>query len=220
MNPPLSGPKQEPAAWAKAFTRFRWLNLGFLATLTFVLGFIALGIQFNFSPDNLFLSKDPALAFYVDKLIPNFGAGGNFSILCIEGDVRKEKVQSALLEAHERLEKQKGVQHVLSLKNAQIFSDAGGFLETTTLFDGRKVKDPGLWKAIFESPIYTGNIVSKSGQAAAVVFQLAPTDGDQAKKDELIDGVQNVANALTQKYPKIKFYVSGAPITQKESYRF
>ncbi|MBL92245.1 MAG: hypothetical protein CMH56_10615 [Myxococcales bacterium] len=216
MNHPSSEPQQQPAAWAKAFTRFRWLNLGILTALTFVLGFIALGIQFNFSPDNLFLSKDPALAFYVDKLIPNFGAGGNFSILCIEGDVRKENVQSALVEAHERLEKQTGVQHVLSLKNAQIFSDAGGFLETTTLFDGRKVKDSRLWKAVFESPIYTGNIVSKSGQAAAVIFQLASTDGNQAKKDELIDGVQDVANTLTQKYPEIKFYVSGAPITQKE----
>ena len=54
---------------------------------------------------------------------------------------QKKQAQKALLEAHERLEKQEGVTHVLSLKNAQVFTDAGGFMESTTLFENGEVTD-------------------------------------------------------------------------------
>jgi len=209
-------PKPQAAKWAHQLIKTRWSNIGVLFTLTVFFAITALKLQFNFSPDNLFVSDDPALAFYLDKLMPNFGAGGNFSIICIEGDVQKEVTQKALLQAHEKLEKQKGVTHVMSLKNAQVFVDAGGFMESTALFEGGKVTNKDLWPKVFASPLYTGNIVAKNGDAASVIFQLETTEGNQAKKDRFIESVQKITDELKSQFPNLNFYLSGAPVTQKE----
>ena len=153
--------------------------------------------------------------------MPNFGAGGNFSIICIEGDVKQEQTQQALLQAHERLEREKGITHVLSLKNAQVFMDAGGFMESTNLFENGKVTNPRLWTQVFESPLYTGNLVSKTGLASSVVFQLEATDGNQAQKDRFIEaGAQKITDDLQRQYPDLKFISRGRQSLKKKLFMF
>ena len=179
MTQPSSGNSLEPAAWAQTFIRLRWLNIAVLAGLTGVLGFLALGIKFNFSPDNLFISQDPALTFYQEKLIPNFGAGGNFSILCLEGDVQKKEVQNALLDAHELLEKQEGVQHVLSLKNAQMI------LESYDLQLGEIIYEPHEFQnAVLKQQIDGEEIEAGSDIAKGSVIDLEEGNGIWVYADE------------------------------------
>ena len=77
-----------------------------------------------------------------------------------------------------------------------------------------KVTNPELTDSSFESPLYTGNLVSKTGLASSIVFQLEATDGNQAKKDRFIEGAQKITDDLQRQYPDLKFYLSRA-VTQK-----
>src|SRR5262245_19528692 len=108
-------PDKAAAKWSLQFVRFSGLWLFITLSATLLLGYIATSLQFDFSPDNIYLENDAERQFFVEHFLPAFGKKANAVIVAIDGDITDKKVERALFDLHHALLNTPGVSDIQSL---------------------------------------------------------------------------------------------------------
>lgn len=205
-------PRPPVAPWALAVARARKLALLGTLLLTAAAGLLALRLEFNFSPENLFVSGDETLNFYLETQVPAFGAGDTVCAIAVHGDLMKPRVQEALVTLHRRLEQVDGVLGVTSPLSAQVPKE--GELGFQPLFDAEgKAAEEALALAA-NDPLLSGLVVSKDLRAAAVSARLDPRWGNEATRRKTVTAVTEVVADVRQAFPEVELLLAGVPVSQ------
>ncbi|MFZ9887429.1 MAG: efflux RND transporter permease subunit [Myxococcota bacterium] len=201
-----------PSSLALLLVRGRALCLAASLVVTLVLGFAATRLTFNFSPDNLFLSGDPALEFYLERQVPAFGAGDNVCVVALEGDLADAPVRTALVQLHHALAHIAGVAEVQSLVTAQL-PDEGVFGFSPVLGAAGEIT-PATLERLRKDPLLTGLLVSKDLQVSALYLRLDPAWGDEDARVRVVAAMQKAVKDADSENPSIRLQLAGVPVSQ------
>ena len=207
----------KPAKWAFIFIRLRWFLLSLACALTIVLGFFATRLTFNFSPDNIYLADDPAYQFYVARFVQAFGQRGTLCLIAINGDAKNIETQKALFELHESLAKIPEVKAVRSLVNTGIYKLHEGAMQMVPVFNDKKQENEGLIDLVRQDPVMQNLLINKEGRLPTLLIQLPRHLGDHSTTARNVAQFKKVIDSVAQKYPKLQFYVAGAPVLEQEA---
>jgi uncharacterized protein len=207
----------KPAQWALLFIRWRWFLLSLACVLSIILGFFATRLTFNFSADNIYLSEDPAYQFYVSRFVKEFGQRASLCLISIDGDIKKKETQKALFELHESLVKVPEVKFVRSLVNAGIYKPHEGTMQIVPVFNDKKEENEGLIDLVRQDSMMQNLLISKTGRMPTLLIQLPRHLGDQSATARNVIKFKKVVERIAQKYPKLQFYVAGAPVLEQEA---
>ena len=207
----------KPADWALKFVRFRWLFLVIVVTITLIAGFNARKLEFNFSPDNIYLANDPAHKFHVEQFLKEFGHTANVCIIAIDGDLAHEDVQDALIALHKEVSTIPQVQTVHSLYNTSVFWEVDGVLKEQPVFDsqGRTGEKILNWAA--GDPAMQGLLISKEGRIPTVAVRLPLNLGDTSTGDMASIALKRAISRVSKNHKDLDFYLAGSPILQLET---
>lgn len=214
MNAPTAAEPTERQAprWARKMVALRVPLLIVLALFTVAMAFSATRLTFNFSPDNLFVSDDPALAFFQETLLPAFGDAGSTCIIAIEGDLTAPATQQALVETTAALKAIEGAGAVASLVDVELPTD--GALGYAPLFDASGRASPDALQKAAKDPNLEGLLLSQSLDVTAVIASVAALDGKNAKaREKTVDEVIGLSRRLAKKYPALTFHLAGVPVS-------
>lgn len=203
--------KQAPK-WAKKMVALRVPLLVVLALFTVAMAYSATHLRFNFSPDNLFVSDDPALEFFQEKLVPAFGDAGSTCIIAIEGDLTAEQTQKALVETTTALQAIEGTRQVASLVSVELPTE--GALGYAPLFNAEGQATAEALRKAASDPNLEGLLLSRALDVTAVIATVAPLSGENAKaRDVTVDAVISLSQKLAKKYPELTFHLAGVPVS-------
>lgn len=207
----------KPADWALRFVRLRWFFLTIVALMTVFAGYNARKLEFNFSPDNIYLANDPAHKFHVEQFLKEFGHTANVCIVAIDGDLATEEVQGALKELHKKVSTIPQVETVHSLVNTSIFWEVDGVLTEQDVFDknGRTNEKILDWAA--GDPAMQGLLISKEGRIPTVAVRLPLDLGDMTTGDEASLALKDAISKVSKNYKELDFYLAGSPVLQLET---
>lgn len=221
-----------PARWALAYVRFRHLWLAIALCLTVFMGYQATGLQFNFSPDNIHLSDDPANHLYRNVFQKAFGESAGICVVGIEGDLTDPKTQIAIRDMHETLVDLAVVKAVRSLVNLEVAGKDGESKSILPDLIGNPSEsvDPRLrgedrylkgrgedryLKLAAAEPLFEGFFINKALTASAMVIKTPLLLGQQEAKEKLAHDLTNTVDLVAARHPHTKFYLTGAPIIQE-----
>lgn len=199
------------AAWAMWLARARGLALALTLAMTAGSIVLALRLEFNFSPENLFVSGDETLNFYLDKQVPAFGAGDTVCAVAVQGDLHNARVQEAMVSLQERLRGVPGVLGVTSPLDAALPME--GSLGFQPLFVEGKASLVDLERAA-KDPMLGGLLIAKDLQAAAISARLDPRWGNEASRRKTVTAVREVIQEIDAQYPEIELLLAGVPVSQ------
>jgi predicted RND superfamily exporter protein len=174
-------------------------------------GWLVLGLQFNFSPDQIFLSSDDTLRFYMEEQVPAFGAGDTVAFVALEAE-SGAVWGPALVDAHARLAKLDGVDEVRSLAHMQVPDGTG--LSYAPLFDDAGKPDPAALTRATADPTLRGLILSADGRVTGLTVQLGGTWGNEKKKNAVVAGIHAALDAVRAAHPGVEIRIAGIPISQ------
>lgn len=203
-----------PARWAILFVRLRHFWLSLALGLSLLLGYQALGLQFNFSPDNIYLSGDPAHALYQGPFQKAFGESAGFCMVGIGGDLKSASTQLAIADLHDALDELDVVQSVRSLKNLEVIGNRGDSFSILSAHEGGAVKEGRLELALQE-PLYEGFFINKALTASAMIIKTPLLMGDQNAKEQLARKLAETVTLVADRHPTVEFHLTGAPIIQE-----
>ncbi|MDA0712952.1 MAG: MMPL family transporter, partial [bacterium] len=203
--------------WAFVIVKLRWLFLLLALVTTLSLGFFATKLAFNFSPDNIYLSSDPAYKFYVDKFMHEFGERANLCIVAIDGNAKNVKTQKALRELHEEFEKVPDVQAVRSIVNTSIYKQIDGIMQMVPVLSDNKQDTDRMIDWVSQDKVMQNLFVSTKGDTPTLLVLLPRHLGDQEATDKVVLDLNNAINKVAVKFPLLKFYLAGAPVLQQDA---
>lgn len=203
---------EAPAGWAFALVRARVLCLVAAVVVTAVTGAVATRLTFNFSPDNLFLSGDPTLAFYLERQVPAFGAGDNTCVIAVEGDLTDPAVRETLVALHRRFAAMAGVDDVQSLLTA-VQPDEGAFGFSPLLAADGAVA-PGALERAAKDPLLKGLLLGEDLEVAAVYVRLDRAWGDELTRQRLVHEMSEVVRSTDEAGEHVTLHLAGVPISQ------
>lgn len=200
------------APWAVALARARFWALLVSVALTLAGAALALRLEFNFSPENLFVSGDESLQFYLERQVPAFGAGDTVCAVAVHGDLTSPRVQEGLVALHRRLVALPGVLGVTSPLDARI--PAPEALAFEPIFDeqGRATRER-LERAA-QDPMLGGLLLSRDLRAAALSARLDPRWGNEASRRKTVTAVTQVVEDMRHAYPEAEWLLAGVPVSQ------
>jgi predicted RND superfamily exporter protein len=208
-------PPAPAAGWALFIVTHRRWALTFVLGLTAVLGFFALRLEFNFSPDALFVSDDPALTRYIEDLVPAFGEGSNQCIVALKGNLKEEGSQKALAALHHALAEVNGVESVSSLLTTQLPNASTGALAFDMIFDEKGRASPERVVQAAGDPLLQGLLLSKDASVTALFIQLEKDNYDQQLRNARSKKVQDAVEAIGRQFPDVELLLAGVPISQR-----
>lgn len=203
--------------WALVVVKLRWILLSLALMLTLFLGFYATKLTFNFSPDNIYLSTDPAYKFYVEKFMHEFGERANLCIIAFEGDAKNITTQKALRELHEEFEKVSDVQAVRSLVNTSIYKQHEGLMQMVPVLSDNKQDTDKMIDWVSQDKLMQNLFLSAKGDSPTLLVLLPRHLGDQEATDNVVLELNRVLEKVALKYPTLKFYLAGAPVLQQDA---
>ena len=200
------------APWALALARARvWALLASVA-LSVGAGILASQLKFNFSPENLFVSGDETLQFYLNRQVPAFGAGDTVCAIAVQGDLRKPSVQKALHTLHHRLKAVPGVLGLTSPLDARLPMDGILGFEPVFESDGSATLDK--LKKAAQDPMLGGLLISKDLQVTSISARLDPRWGNEKNRRKTVSAVREVVADTQTQFPEIKLLLAGIPVSQ------
>lgn len=204
------------APWALSLSRARGLALVVALALTTGSALLALRLELNFSPENLFVSGDPALAFYLDRQVPAFGAGDTVCAVAVHArsgrDLTDAGVQDAIVTLHRRLKDVPGVLGVTSPLDARL--PMTGALGFDPLFSADGRASPEALARAATDPLLGGLLLSRDLRAAAVSARLDPSWGNEATRREVVAAVQRIVDEVERAHPEVELLLAGVPVSQ------
>lgn len=200
------------ARWALALAKARAWALLVSILLTVGAGALAAQLKFNFSPENLFVSGDETLQFYLNRQVPAFGAGDTVCAIAMQGDLRTPQVQKALHTLHQRLESVPGVLGLTSPHHARLPMEGALGFEPLFEPDGTATLEK-LNKAA-RDPMLGGLLLSKDLQVASISARLDPRWGNEANRRKTVAAVRDVVEELQEEFPETKLLLAGIPVSQ------
>lgn len=205
-------PLPSVAPWAMALARARVWALLVSVGLTLAGAALALRLEFNFSPENLFVSGDESLQFYLERQVPAFGAGDTVCAVAIHGDLTSPRVQEGLFALHHRLVALPGVLGVTSPLDARVpLPDALAF---APLFDERGRASLEMLERAAHDPMLAGLLISRDLRAAALSARLDPRWGNEASRRKTVIAVTGVVEQMRREYPEAEWLLAGVPVSQ------
>lgn len=199
---------------ALLFVKLRLVALLVALTITGVMGYFAIHLGFNFSPDNIYLAGDDAYEFYVKRFYPVFGDRAKVCIVAIDGSMREPPVQKALFDLHQALEKPKSLGDIQSLVNTSVFQEKDDVLQLLPIFAQDGTPNQALLDWAAQDALMNKLLIAPDESAAAVAIRLPLRNGDDDFNDKLVDSLRSVVNQVALEHPKQKFYLTGLPVTQ------
>lgn len=205
-------PPPSVAPWALALAKARRWALVLSILLTVGAGALGAQLKFNFSPENLFVSGDETLQFYLNRQVPAFGAGDTVCAIAMQGDLRTPRVQEALFALHRRLERVPGVLGLTSPHHARLPTE--GALGFDPLFeaDGRTTLEK--LKKAADDPMLGGLLISKDLQVTSISARLDPRWGNEANRRKTVAAVRQVVENMRNDFPEVKLLLAGIPVSQ------
>jgi len=195
--------------WALFLVQKRIPLLLVLGVLTLASAWQARLLQFNFSPDNIFVIDDPIATFYDEKLRPAFGHDANTVVVVVDGDLQKPKTQQLVARLHGQLQSVPAVERVRSLVSAQLAGMGG--LGSVPLFDGEKANVTAL-QAAAKDPMMRRLLVDEKLQLTPVTCTLHDTHGKEAERDEAVAAITAIVDKVVADVDaEAKVHMAGVP---------
>lgn len=196
-------------------TRFFLLFLALALAVFFA--FQALKIQFNFSPDTIYLDKDSAYTFYEETYLPAFAHTGQWCMLAVESQ-DGTKLKDTIKAISAQLAKNKHVLKVHDPYSQPIFlpTEQGISRIDTTDSDGNLT--PVAIKYYKEHPLYQGSFIGKDGHSMALSFMVDSGFKEQEEQNFAIESIEKDLSEF-ETDASISLYLTGTPVIQHEMIR-
>jgi predicted RND superfamily exporter protein len=167
-------------------------------------------IDIDPSTDRILPEHSPAKQFY-DRTQRIFGSDETLVIMLEDSNVFSPAVIDRIRRMTTRLEAIPQVHHVVSLTNALDIRSVDGDLDIAPFVPGPDVSKPdyaAVRARLLANPIYAGSLVSKAGDATALVVYFR----DITDREYMRGGVhQAVTTVVREEQGSSKVYMSGGP---------
>lgn len=207
--------RHRPSFVTRRLARSRYLVFTLVVAVTVLLGARALEVEFDFSVDAVYAFDDPALRFYHEVVVPQFGASDNVLVALVSAEqVYSQAALQALVALHEALADIAGVGRVQSLANASIPGERDGVFGMLRVFgDERVPSDPvNLARLVNSSSLLSGQLVSADRTTTAVYLQLDDGIRNQAQRAPPVRQAQEVIARLQAEHPQVAIRLTGIPV--------
>jgi predicted RND superfamily exporter protein len=200
---------------ARLLYECRLLFIFLVIGITAFFAFYALKVEFNFSPDTIFIENDEAYRFYKEIYLPEFAHLGTPCIVTIAAQEGKD-LTNAVNKVADTLAHNHHITQIISPYNQPVFTPTAQGITLVSPVD----KSGNLTKVAFdyflENPLYAHSLVSKTTNAMAIVFMLDLRFQDEKQQIEAVQGINANISELKKSYPDLNFYITGLPFIQNE----
>ncbi len=182
-------------------------------------GIAATKIGFDFSPDQLFVSNDPALDFYLENK-KKFRTNDSLIIFAIEpDDLFTESSLKLLQEVTKEIAAFEHIVEVESLVDAEVITPSDNGFSVEPLFDELPAS-PAAYAALkaraLDQPLLLGRVLSPDGKAAAVVARVSEELATEGSRRPLIAKFEALQARTQKEHPELKAaWAAGVTITEK-----
>ncbi|MCA9508034.1 MAG: MMPL family transporter [Myxococcales bacterium] len=200
---------------ARFLYKFR---LGFFAlalAMSVFFAFNAIKIQFNFSPDTIFLQQDEAYNFYENTYLPAFANKGQWCMLAVES---KDKTKLAYLikSLSAKLLKNEHILQVIDPFSQELFMPTEQGIKAIATTDKNGQLTPEAVEYFNNHPLYQGSFIGKDGHSMALNFMVASEFENQEEQEKVIASIENDIYHWQQDDPNVSLYLTGVPVIQYE----
>lgn len=189
--------------------------LAFIALcLTGFFLFHAQKIEFDLSPETIFIEDDPSYTFYQNTYLPQFAHLGVPGVLAIENKDGASLV-FAIKKAKEVLSANKYIKQVISPHDQQIFMPTkDGPMLIPTIKDGELSAEAIQYFSTH--PLYKGVFLGKDKHSLALVFTLDVEFQNHQKQEVAVKSINQDLETLKKALPDYNLYLTGLPFIQNE----
>ncbi len=170
------------------------------------------------SVDSMLPRDDDDRRFY-DRARRIFGSDETVMVGLVADDVFTPERLGAIARMTERIEEIEGVHHVLSLANALWVHGTDGELHVGPFYDevpGTAEASAAVRRAVFDNPVYAGNLVGRDGRATALIVYLH----DMPEREFYQRGIDPRVRAIAEEESgDISIWVSGGAHVKAETTR-
>lgn len=196
----------------------RFLLLFLALSLAGFFAFHALKIQFNFSPDTIYLDKDSAYSFYEETYLPAFIHTGQWCMLAAESQ-DETKLKNTIKAISAKLANNKYVLKVHDPYSQPIFLPTEQGITRIDTTDKEGNLTPIAIKYFTEHPLYAGSFLGKDGHSMAVSFMVDSGFKDQEEQNLAIESIENDLSEFETNALSVSLYLTGTPVIQHEMIR-
>lgn len=211
--------RHRPSIVTRRLARGRYFVFAGIVLISLFLGYRAAQTKFDFSVDAIYVFDDPALQFYRQVFVPQFGASDNMIVVLASSDnLFSPDVLHHLETIHNRVQELPGVGEVRSLVNARVPAEVDGAFRLLPIFDeGRAPATQAAADAVKAqvgiSPTVVGRLVSKDMTTATIVILLNSDITVQAQRVPLVEQTSAIMQeAQEQAGQRVRFRLSGIPV--------
>ncbi len=169
-----------------------------------------LRLEIDPSANRLLPEHNPAKQFY-DRARRTFGSDEILVIALTSPDVFTRDTLARIDRMTRRISNVEAVDHVVSLTNAVDIRSVDGGLDIAPFFDKLK-ENPGALKTmrqrVLDNPVYSGSLVSKSGDATALLVYFQDIDDRDFIRRGIHDKIVSIVNQ--EKGPN-QVWLTGTP---------
>jgi predicted RND superfamily exporter protein len=169
-----------------------------------------LRIDIDPSTDRIISDNSPAKQFY-DKTQRMFGSDESLVIMLAESDIFTPDIVNRIRRMTSRIEALQQVHHVVSLTNALDIRSVDGDLEIAPFVPEHEETAPDvetIRKRVLDNPIYSGSLVSKTGDATALVVYF----NNISDREYIRGGVHEaISTIIKEERGSHRVFMSGGP---------
>jgi predicted RND superfamily exporter protein len=185
---------------------------GLLALLTLALALQIPRIEFDTSAEGLMVQHDPARQYY-EQIKSRFGSDTLTVVLVKAENVFTAPVLQVIRRISDRLDRVEGVKRVESLTTVLNIKGEGASLNVAPLVGSTAPADlERIRRDALGNRVFTGNVVSRDGAAAAIVVYTDAKPGDTQFNERFSDRVEAIV--AQESVPGLTIYQIGMPLTK------
>lgn len=200
---------------ARILYRGRFFFALLALALTGFFAFYALKIEFNLSPEAIFIEGDPAYEFYKNTYLPEFSYLGVPSILAIEAKGDTSDLSMAIQRAALKLRENPFIKQVISPLDQTIpIPTKNGLIGIPSAKDGKL--SPLAIDYFLENPLFKGVFLGQDQKSMALTFMLDLEFQNHQRQEEVVKSVNQDIDALKKELKGYELYLTGLPFVQSE----
>jgi hydrophobe/amphiphile efflux-3 (HAE3) family protein len=201
--------------------RFLFQSRYLLATLALLLtiffAYQATKIEFDLSPETIFIEDDNSYEFYKEIYLPQFAHLGTPGILAIEAKDKKQALLPAIKKAADKLSLNPHVKQVISAHDQKIFLPSPQGMMELPLVDEKEELTKEAKDYFNNHPLFKGVFLGKNDESMALTFLLDSKFQDQKGQTEAALSITDSVRELKQELPDYNLYLTGLPFIQSET---